>query len=175
MKHSMMFFIAGIAGLSLIFTACSEDSTSGDCQQRLDESQFTEVAQDTSCDNYERASGYLGMAGFGFSSLLKEGASDNFSDTLGLSNYGGENAEYQTDEWDDPEKGLLRFYESALCLVGPDDLVDSLVENGKCDDSGARDTSKVRARRDLEISFFGTLGELIFKTYAALMSTEMEK
>ena len=165
MKKRISYAIGVFLFLNLILVSCSEDS-SENCQKVLDESRFAEVVKDKSCDTYERGSAYLGLAGFGFSSFLKEDASDNFSETLGLDAYTEENE--NLDDWKDPDVGVLQYYEKALCLVGPTAFVESLVADGKCDESGARDLTVARPRRDLEISFFGLLGELIVRTFGEL-------
>ncbi|MBF0238994.1 MAG: hypothetical protein HQM12_14930 [SAR324 cluster bacterium] len=162
MKIAQFFLI--LFSFTFLLGSCSEDADKN-CQNLLDEQRYSEVANASACDNYERASAYLGLAGFGFASFLTEDATDNLSKTLGLDQYTEKKG--NLEEWKDNDKGVLQYYEKALCLVGPDSFVQVLIDDGKCE-SGNRNITENRARRELEISFFGILGELIVRMYGEL-------
>ncbi|MGK5090592.1 hypothetical protein WDW89_01100 [Deltaproteobacteria bacterium TL4] len=171
MKCKYFRLFTGLVIISFFLVTCSAGDNTESCQDKLDKADYSAVADDLKCDTYERASAYLGMAGFGFGSFLASGATDNFSKTLKLSKFTGADA----DGWKDAETGILRFYEYALCLVGPADLVTTLTAEVKCNDSGRRPVPTdpdgamyERPRRDMEISFFAMLGELIVRTFGEI-------
>ncbi|MBF0350574.1 MAG: hypothetical protein HQM11_06055 [SAR324 cluster bacterium] len=158
--------MALILGLQiLILPGCAEDEGSTTCKDRLNQKQYSSVANDRRCSNYERASGYLGMAGFGFAPFLDARGNQNFSRIMGLSEYDGVHKDL--DGWKS-DTGVLRPYEEAMCLVGPQKLVDSLVDQEKCSVSGYRKNETSRSRLDIEIFIFGILGELALRTFGEL-------
>ncbi len=66
---AILFALAGCA---------DKKDGSASCMNQLNAEQYQSVAENTNCSNYERASGYLGLAGMSFSNFMKKGASDNF-------------------------------------------------------------------------------------------------
>ena len=73
---------------SLLFalSGCADKKDgSASCINQLNAEQYQSVAENTNCTSYERASGYLGLAGLTFSNLAKKGASDNLTKTLSIS------------------------------------------------------------------------------------------
>jgi len=134
--------------------ACSDDKTAeNSCKTQLDNSEFQAIIDNEGCSNYERASAYLGRAGFSFANFMKDGASNNFSTTLGIDS-----------NWNDNTTGVQNDYTNAICLVGSDNFVNSNCKNNEV----KRDTTVARKGEDLEISFFGLMGDLILKTYGNL-------
>ena len=104
---ALLFALAGCA---------DKKDGSASCMNQLNAEQYQSVAENTNCSNYERASGYLGMAGMSFSNFMKKGASDNLVKTLSISSL---------DSASNYTSGKREFYTKALCLVGPDNLTSS--------------------------------------------------
>jgi len=77
-------FIFILAVFSLF--ACTEDevSHSASCQDRLDASSFTSVANDSSCSAYERGAAELGLAGISIKNFLADGAVTNITQTFSI-------------------------------------------------------------------------------------------
>ena len=140
----------GWIGLSLLFLCSCSDfkKTDDSCADKLDQKKFDEVVNG-SCSNYEKSSAYLGKAGWSLSNLLDSGASANFSGAIAL----------QSD-W---ENSQLPLYRRALCLVGPDNYVQS-----ECSGIQSRSVGSSRTSAEIEISFFGQMGELLMMTYGNL-------
>ncbi|MDT8446810.1 MAG: hypothetical protein RRB13_07930 [bacterium] len=131
-------------GLSLLLSGCADSTSSTSCTQKLDESDFVTVSEDTSCSTYERASAYMGRAGFLFTNFLADGASDNFNTALGIPS-----SATDWDTWDGKT-----YYEAARTLSG--------------DGTGDTYEGKTRSTPDIEIHFFATLGYLLAETYIKL-------
>ena len=89
---ALLFALAGCA---------DKKDGSASCMNKLNAEQYQSVAENTNCSNYERASGYLGMAGMSFSNFMKKGATENLTNTLGITsldsskNYTSGNRKYQ--------------------------------------------------------------------------------
>ena len=81
LKDCRIGLFLGAILLALAGCADKKDS-SGSCMIQLNEQKYQSVAENTNCSNYERASGYLGMAGMSFSNFMKKGASDNLTKTF---------------------------------------------------------------------------------------------
>ena len=134
---ALLFALAGCA---------DKKDGSASCMNLLNAELYQSVAEQTNCSNYERASGYLGLAGMSFSNFMKKGATDNLTKTLTIS---------KLDNASDYSKGTRNFFTKALCLVGPDNITSS-----------SRFTSRGVPER--EISFFGLLGDMIYVNYGVL-------
>jgi len=137
---------------ALVGCADKKDS-SGSCMIQLNAEQYQSVAENTNCSNYERASGYLGLAGMSFANFMKKGASDDLVKTLSISSL---------DSASNYTSGKRENYTKALCLVGPDNFTSSSRCNGQTKGSGSRGVP------EREISFFGLLGDLIYTMYGVI-------
>ena len=140
---AILFALAGCA---------DKKDGSASCMNQLNAEQYQSVAENTNCSNYERASGYLGLAGMSFSNFMKKGATDNLTKTLTIS---------KLDNASDYSKGTRNYITKALCLVGPDNLTSS----SRCTGLTASGSRGVPER---EISFFGLLGDMIYVNYGVL-------
>ena len=140
---ALLFALAGCA---------DKKDGSASCMNQLNAEQYQSVAENTNCSNYERASGYLGLAGMSFSNFMKKGASDNLTKTLTIS---------KLDNASDYSTGTRNYITKALCLVGPDNLTSS----SRCTGLTA---SGSRGLPEREISFFGLLGDMIYVNYGVL-------
>ena len=142
-----------LGALLLALAGCADKKDgSASCMIQLNAEQYQSVAENTNCSNYERASGYLGLAGMSFSNFMKKGATDNLTKTLTIS---------KLDNASDYSKGTRNYITKALCLVGPDNLTSS----SRCTGLTASGSRGVPER---EISFFGLLGDMIYVNYGVL-------
>ena len=138
--------VAILFGVSLlVLSACSQDAAS-DCQALLDQKKFTAVSENSSCSDYQRASAYMGRAGFLFENFLADGATDNFRDALGVP---ASATDYDT--WDG-----ATYYTEALRLTG-EDVGDEYYGLSRTNDL-------------IEIHYFSTLASLLAETYIDLDS-----
>jgi len=151
LKDCRIGLFLGALLFALVGCADKKDS-SGSCMIQLNAEQYQSVAENTNCSNYERASGYLGLAGMSFSNFMKKGASDNLTKTLTIS---------KLDNASDYSKGTRNYITRALCLVGPDNITSS----SRCTGLTASGSRGVPER---EISFFGLLGDMIYVNYGML-------
>ena len=140
---ALLFALAGCA---------DKKDGSASCMNQLNAEQYQSVAENTNCSNYERASGYLGLAGMSFSNFMKKGATDNLTKTLIIS---------KLDNASDYSTGTRNYITKALCLVGPDNITSS----SRCTGLTASGSRGVPER---EISFFGLLGDMIYVNYGVL-------
>ena len=140
---ALLFALAGCA---------DKKDGSASCMNKLNAEQYQSVAENTNCSNYERASGYLGLAGMSFSNFMKKGATDNLTKTLTIS---------KLDNASDYSKGNRNYITKALCLVGPDNVTSS----SRCSGLTA---SGSRGVPEKEISLFGLIGDLIYVNYGVL-------
>ena len=140
---ALLFALAGCA---------DKKDGSASCMNQLNAEQYQSVAENTNCSNYERASGYLGMAGMSFSNFMKKGATDNLTKTLTIS---------KLDNASDYSTGTRNYITKALCLVGPDNITSS----SRCTGLTA---SVSRGVPEREISFFSLLGDMIYVNYGVL-------
>ena len=140
---ALLFALAGCA---------DKKDGSASCMNQLNAEQYQSVAENTNCSNYERASGYLGLAGMSFSNFMKKGATDNLTKTLTIS---------KLDNASDYSTGTRNYITKSLCLVGPDNLTSS----SRCTGLTASGSRGVPER---EISFFGLLGDMIYVNYGVL-------
>lgn len=140
--------------LGLVMFGCSDKKDSStSCLNQLNEQKYQQVAENSNCSNYHRASGYLGMAGMSFSSFMKSGATDNLTKTLSITSL--DNASHYS-------AGNRDYLTKALCLVGSDNFTSS----SRC--SGYEKGSGSRTNYDMEISLFGLIGDMIYVNYGIL-------
>ena len=137
---------ASLLALVGMLQGCASGETDTSCVQRLDEKNFASVSEDTSCANYERASAYLGRAGFLFANFLKDGASDNFRTALGIDS--------TVTTWSTWEGKT--YYENALQLSGSE--------------SGDEYEGLTRSSAEIEIHYFTSLANILAETYISLDS-----
>ena len=71
LKDCRIGLFLGVLLLALAGCADKKDG-SASCMNQLNAEKYQSVAKNTNCSNYERASGYLGMAGMNFSNLMKK-------------------------------------------------------------------------------------------------------
>lgn len=69
---------------SFVFLMSCDGKDSETCLSKLDQKKYQQVANDTACDAYERASAELALGGFEFAKFLDPQAANNFGQTLGL-------------------------------------------------------------------------------------------
>ena len=106
-----------LGALLFILAGCADKKDgSASCMNQLNAEQYQSVAENTNCSDYERASGFLGLAGMSFSNFLKKGPSDNLTEVLNLS---------KLDNTTDYTKGNRNYITKALCLSGSDNLTNS--------------------------------------------------
>ena len=147
---ALLFALAGCA---------DKKDGSASCMNQLNAEQYQSVAENTNCSNYERASGYLGLAGMSFSNFMKKGATDNLTKTLTIS---------KLDNASDYSTGTRNYITKALCLVGPDNLTSSNRCNGQAKGDGRTNRKEEELVPEREISFFGLLGDMIYVNYGVL-------
>ena len=145
LMKNLYWMISLLFSFSILIAACSESKPKLTCAEQLDNEKYEEVAKNSSCSYYERGSAYLGLAGFSFSNLTKSGVWNNFSSALGI-----------TKDWQDTQ---LPKYRRSLCLVGGPSYV-----NTQCTETESR-SNLSRLNKEVEISFFASLGNLILRTY----------
>ena len=150
-NHLQLICIIVVMIAGLIGCADKKDTASS-CLKKLDAEMYQEVAENTNCSDYHRASGYLGQAGMSFSNFMKKGATDNLTKTLTIS---------KLDNASDYTTGYRNYLTKALCLVGPDNLTSS----SRC--TGLTGTG-TRGVPEKEISLFGLIGDLIYVNYGIL-------
>jgi len=137
--------------LSLVLASCGDKKESAQsCSIQLDEQKYSTVSENKNCSNYERGSAYLGRAGMSFANFLKTGATDNLTKTLGISKLSSP-TDYKT--------GNRGFVTDALCLIGPNTIVESI----RC-----RGSSRSRSTDEVEISMFANIGDMIYLSYGVL-------
>ena len=137
--------------LPLVLASCGDKKESAQsCSIQLDEQKYSTVAENENCPNYERASAYLGQAGMSLANFLKTGATDNLTKTLGISKLSSP-TDYKT--------GNRGFVTEALCLIGPNTIVESI----RC-----RGSSRSRSTDEVEISMFANIGDMIYLSYGVL-------
>ena len=137
--------------LSLVLASCGDKKESAQsCSIQLDEQKYSTVSENKNCSNYERGSAYLGQAGMSFANFLKTGATDNLTKTLGISKLSSPT---------DYKKGNRGFVTDALCLIGPNTIVESI----RC-----RGSSRSRSTDEVEISMFANIGDMIYLSYGVL-------
>jgi hypothetical protein len=137
--------------LPLVLASCGDKKESAQsCSIQLDEQKYSTVSENENCSNYERGSAYLGRAGMSFANFLKTGATDNLTNTLGISKLSSPN-DYTTGNRD--------YVTRALCLIGPNTIVESI----RC-----RGSSRSRSTDEVEISMFANIGDMIYLSYGVL-------
>jgi len=137
--------------LPLVLASCGDKKESAQsCSIQLDEQKYSTVSENENCSNYERGSAYLGQAGMSFANFLKTGATDNLTKTLGISKLSSPT---------DYKKGNRGFVTDALCLIGPNTIVESI----RC-----RGSSRSRSTDEVEISMFANIGDMIYLSYGVL-------
>lgn len=127
--------------LILLLSSCKSVDEETDCIYYLNQKDYNKVATDSSCSTYERASAYVGLAGFRFSNFLAGDASDNFRQALGIPS--------SVTSW--TSWAGKTYYENAMQLSG--------------DSTGDTYEGQTRAKEDVEIHYFATLGALMALTY----------
>ena len=132
-----------LVGLSSLAGCASADKDTS-CTQRLDEKSFVSVSEDTSCSDYQRASAYLGRAGFLFENFLKSDAADNYRSTLGVAS--------SVTSWDTWEGKT--YYQNAMQLSG--------------DETGDQYEGVSRANDLIEIHLFSSLGAMLAELYIGI-------
>ena len=132
------------------FSCADKQGSSQSCAIQLDNQKYSKVATNGNCTNYERGSGYLGLAGVSFGNFLKTGATDNMTKTLGISPLSSA-LDYTT--------GNRGYLTSAICLIGPNTIVTSNRCNGN---------SRTRSADEVEISMFANIADLIYLNYGML-------
>ena len=138
--------------LPLMLASCGDKKESAQsCSIQLDEQKYSTVSENENCSNYERASGYLGQAGVSFANFLKTGATENLTQTLGISKLSSP-TDYTT--------GNRGYVTKAQCLIGSDTIVNSR----SCPDGTRRSGST----DELEISMFANIADFIYLSYGVL-------
>ena len=138
--------------LPLVLASCGDKKASAQsCSIQHDEQKYSTVSENENCSNYERGSAYLGRAGMSFANFLKTGATDNLTNTLGISKLSSPN-DYTTGNRD--------YVTRALCLIGPNTIVTS----SRCPGGSSRS----RSNYEVEISMFANIGDLIYLSYGVL-------
>ena len=146
-----IFSLVLLSLLSLTLASCADTQESAQsCSVQLDNQNYATVAANTNCTNYERGSAYLGQAGVSFGNFLKTGATDNLTETLGISKLSSA-IDYTT--------GNRGYVTSAMCLIGSNTIVTSSRCNG---------SSRTRSTDELEISMFANIADLIYLNYGVL-------
>jgi len=130
--------------LPFVLASCGDKKESAQsCSIQLDEQKYSTVSENENCSNYERGSAYLGRAGMSFANFLKTGATDNLTNTLGISKLSSPN-DYTTGNRD--------YVTRALCLIGPNTIVTS---PSRCNSGSPRS----RSTDEVEISMFANIGD----------------
>ena len=146
-----IFSLVLLSLLSLTLASCADTQESAQsCSVQLDNQNYATVAANTNCTNYERGSAYLGQAGVSFGNFLKTGATDNLTETLGISKLSSA-LDYTT--------GNRGYVTSAMCLIGSNTIVTSSRCNG---------SSRARSTDEVEISMFANIADLIYLNYGVL-------
>jgi hypothetical protein len=146
-----IFSLMLLSLLSLTLASCADTQESAQsCSVQLDNQNYATVAANTNCTNYERGSAYLGQAGVSFGNFLKTGATDNLTETLGISKLSSA-LDYTT--------GNRGYVTSAMCLIGSNTIVTSSRCNG---------SSRTRSTDEVEISMFANIADLIYLNYGVL-------
>ena len=128
----------------LLFTGCGSGDEEINCEYKLNQKAFSEVAADTNCSTYERASAELGLAGFLFANFLADDASDNMKAALGIPT--------SVTAWN-TWSGKVH-YENARRLSG--------------DATGDQYENQSRSGEDAEIHYFATTAALLAQSYIEL-------
>ena len=103
--------------LPFTLASCGDKKESAQsCSIQLDEQKYSTVSENENCSNYERASGYLGQAGVSFANFTKTGATNNLTQTLGISKLSSP-TDYTT--------GNRGYVTKAQCLIGSDTIFTS--------------------------------------------------
>ena len=135
-----------------MLASCGDKKESAQsCSIQLDEKKYSTVSENENCSNYERASGYLGQAGVSFANFLKTGATENLTQTLGISKLSSP-TDYTT--------GNRGYVTKAQCVIGSDTIVNSR----SCPDGTRRSGST----DELEISMFANIADFIYLSYGVL-------
>lgn len=146
-----IFSLMLLSLLSLTLASCADTQESAQsCSVQLDNQNYATVSANTNCTNYERGSAYLGQAGVSFGNFLKTGATDNLTETLGISKLSSA-LDYTT--------GNRGYVTSAMCLIGSNTIVTSSRCNG---------SSRTRSTDEVEISMFANIADLIYLNYGVL-------
>lgn len=130
--------------LTLLTAGCKSVDDETNCIYELNRENYNAVATDESCSTYERASAYVGLAGFRFSNFLAGDASENFRQALGIPS-----SVTSWNNWEGKD-----YYEAAMQLSG--------------DSTGDTYEGRTRSLEDVEIHYFATLGALMALTYIEL-------
>ena len=141
---ALLFALAGCA---------DKKDGSASCMNQLNAEQYQSVAENTNCSDYERASGFLGLAGMSFSNFLKKGASDNLTEVLNIS---------KLDNTTDYTKGNRNYITKALCLSGSDNLTNS----SRC--SGQTKRADEYKDKIVGLSMFGLIGDFVHLVFGIL-------
>ena len=150
MRMIFRFILLLFLPLSL-FSCTDKQESSQSCAVQLDNQNYTTVAANMNCTNYERGSAYLGQAGVYFGNFLKTGASDNLTKTLGISKLSSP-TDYTT--------GNRGYLTSALCLIGANIFTTS----SRC----LGGSSRSRSSGEVEISLFANIADFIYLNYGVL-------
>ena len=146
-----IFMLLLLFFLQFVLASCGDKKESAQsCSIQLDDEKYSIVSENENCSNYEKASAYLGLAGISFSNLLKPGATDNLTKTLGISKLSVA-TDYTT--------GNRGYVTKALCLVGSNTILTSSRCNG---------SSRSRSNDEIEISMFANIADLIYISYGVL-------
>ena len=135
--------LTAIAAIGIALSGCAKNETA-DCETSLDNREFTSVSENVGCSDYQRASAYLGRAGFLFENFLADGASNNYRHALGIPD-----SATSYDTWDGKS-----YYDNALQLSG--------------DATGDEYEGEERTSDLVEIHYFGSLAALMAQTYVEL-------
>lgn len=125
----------------LILSGCGSADEETDCVYHLNQGDYSKVATDSTCSTYERASAYMGMAGFKFSNFLVGDASENFRQALGIPD--------SVTSWNSWVGKT--YYENAMQLSG--------------DSTGDTYEGQTRSMEDVEVHYFASLAALTALTY----------
>jgi hypothetical protein len=151
-----IFRLLLLSFLPLVLASCGDKKESAQsCSIQLDEQKYSKVSENENCTNYERASGYLGRAGVSFANFLKTGATDNLTQTLGISKLSSP-TEYRT--------GNREYVTKAQCLIGSETIFTSR----SCPDGTRRSGST----DELEISMFANIADFLYLNYGVLDNDE---
>lgn len=159
LKDCRIGLFLGALLFSLVGCADKKDS-SASCMNQLNAEQYQSVAENTNCSNYERASGYLGLAGMSFSNFMKKGASDNLTKTLEITSL---------DNASDFTSGNRKYFTNALCLIGSDNITSSdRCINNSIKRSDSRPNKCKDKEGECELSMFANIGDLLYTTFSVL-------
>jgi len=141
MKRDWKTYLVSALSLLLLAGGCADVDEETDCTYYLNQKNYDKVATDTSCTTYERASAYMGMAGFQFSNFLAGDASRNFRGALGVP--------ASVTSWSSWVGKT--YYENAMKLTG--------------DSTGDTYEGQTRSMDNVEIHYFASLAALTALTY----------